>query len=133
MSGSIIEQYIKEMEKDVVFDDFTIKDTQMKLPAIKHKWIGRLIRHKGEIHKLEQEFDVIKAALIAEAREKSSYNVSAPVLEKAVLRHKLLVDKKNEVRETKLIVELLEKTEKLFSGMSFDLKNLVEIIKMETL
>lgn len=133
MSGSIIEQYIKEMEKDVVFDDFTIKDTQMKLPAIKHKWIGRLIRHKGEIHKLEQEFDVIKATLIAEAREKSSYNVSAPVLEKAVLRHKLLIDKKNEVRETKLIVELLEKTEKLFSGMSFDLKNLVEIIKMETL
>ena len=47
---SILEEYLKEMEKDVVFDDFTIKETQMKLPAIKHKWVGRLVRHKQDLH-----------------------------------------------------------------------------------
>ena len=133
MSGSIIEQYIKEMEQDVIFDDFSIKDTQMKLPAIKHKWIGRLIRHKQTIHELEREFEEIKTRLVSEAREKSSYNVTAPVLEKAVLKHKFLVDKRSDITQAKLVVELLEKTEKLFTSMSFDLKNLVEIIKMETL
>ena len=36
---SNLEDYLKEMEKDVIFDDFTIKETQMKLPAIKHKCV----------------------------------------------------------------------------------------------
>ena len=41
------------MDVDVEIDEFNIKETQMKLPALKHKWVGRLIRHKGvfgELH-----------------------------------------------------------------------------------
>ena len=49
----IIDQYIDEMNQDTMFDDFSLKDAQMKLPGIKHKWVGRLIRHKDNINKLQ--------------------------------------------------------------------------------
>ena len=39
-----LEQYIKEMGEDVDLDEFNLKDVQLKLPALKHKWVGRLIR-----------------------------------------------------------------------------------------
>ncbi len=32
-----------------------------------------------------------------------------------------------------LIVEFLEKSERIFSGMSFDIKNITEIMKLETM
>ena len=44
-----------------------------------------------------------------------------------------MIDIQNRIEEQELIVEFLEKTEKTFSSLSFDIKNIVEIIKMETL
>lgn len=130
---SILEDYIKEMEKDVVFDDFTIKDTQMKLPAIKHKWVGRLVRHKQDLHLKESAYNKLKSRLMKEAKEASTYQVTSPALEKVVVKHDKLVEKREEIEDVKLLIDFLEKGEKLFTSMSFDLKNLIEIMKMETL
>ena len=130
---SMLEAYLKEMEKDVVFDDFTIKETQMKLPAIKHKWVGRLVRHKQELHGKESEYNNFKRRLIKEARENSTYQVTEPALEKIVVKHEKLVNRLEDIDDLKLLIEFLEKAEKLFNGMSFDIKNLIEIMKMETL
>lgn len=131
--SNLIEQYVKEMEKDVFFDDFSIKETQMKLPAIKHKWVGRLIRHKRDLNTKRDEYNKLKTYLIDEAKKNSAYQVSAPALEKIVVRHDKLINKQQEIDDFLLLIELLEKAEKLFSSMSFDIKNLVEIMKMETL
>jgi len=130
---SMLETYLKEMEKDVVFDDFTIKETQMKLPAIKHKWVGRLVRHKQELHSKESEYNNFKRRLIKEARENSTYQVTEPALEKIVVKHEKLVKRLEDIDDLKLLIDFLEKAEKLFNGMSFDIKNLIEIMKMETL
>jgi hypothetical protein len=130
---NLLEQYLKEMEKDVFFDDFTIKETQMKLPAIKHKWVGRLIRHKQEMHNKKRQMDEIKVKLVDQAKKSSAYQVSNAAAEKVVMNHSSLKTLQHEIVDIELIIELLEKVEKLFTGMSFDIKNLVEIMKMETL
>ena len=44
-----------------------------------------------------------------------------------------MLDVQRRIDEQELIVEFLEKTEKTFSSLSFDIKNIIEIIKMETL
>ena len=38
-----------------------------------------------------------------------------------------------EMKENRLIIDFLEKGEKIFTGMSFDIKNITEIMKLETL
>jgi len=121
------------MEKDVFFDDFTIKETQMKLPAIKHKWVGRLVRHKQDLFRKRAEYDRLKKRLVEEARKNSTYQVTTPALEKVVVKHETMIKQQHEIDDMELLIELLERAEKLFSSMSFDIKNLIEIMKMETL
>lgn len=129
----ILDRYIEEMNTDTMFDDFSLKDSQMKLPGIKHKWVGRLMRHKDTINKLhfkkKEMIKNISTALINEG----DYKISQPAAEKACEKHDSVININKQIKDEYLIVEFLEKCEKVLSSMTFDIKNLVEIMKMETL
>ena len=43
---SELEDYLDEVRGDTFIDPSNVKDVQMKLPGIKHKWSSRLIRCK---------------------------------------------------------------------------------------
>ena len=78
-------------------------------------------------------YDKLKKTLIDEARKNSSYNMTIPALEKVVVKHEKLIQIQDEIDNNNLLIEFLEKAERLFNSMSFDIKNLIEIMKMETL
>ena len=63
----------------------------------------------------------------------ATYAVNLQTAMKAAEKHQKIRDIDDKVRENKLIVEFLEKSERIFSGMSFDIKNITEIMKLETL
>jgi len=128
----IIEQYILELEKDVKLDQFNVRDSQMRLPAYKHKWVGRLMRHKHEVVKLNQQKHILKKAVADKIQSASTYKVSKPVAEKAAASHDSIVDIVNKIDELNVVIEFLEKAERILSSMTFDIKNLVEIMKLET-
>jgi len=128
----ILEQYIIELEKDVRVDQFNVRDCQMKLPAFKHKWVGRLMRHKHEVVKLKQKKHQIKKVVASKIQESSTYKVSKPVADKAADNHESIIDIQNTIEELAIIIEFLEKAERILSSMTFDIKNIVEIMKLET-
>lgn len=128
----IIEQYILELEKDVKLDQFNVRDCQMKLPAYKHKWVGRLMRHKFEIVKLNQKKQEIKKAIAIKIQNSSTYKISKPAAEKASDGHESIIDISNKINELSVVIEFLEKAERILSSMTFDVKNLIEIMKLET-
>ena len=61
-----IDQYITEIEKDLIINEFNIKDVSMKTPARKHYWVGKLIQHKKNLYKLEKEKAEIKKQVVKE-------------------------------------------------------------------
>jgi len=128
-----LEEYIKEMGVDVELDEFNLKEAQMKLPALKHKWVGRLIRHKGDIGRLTQSRDNVIRELAQEVIDTATYQVTLPTAQKAAEKHSRVKGIDDQLKEQKLIVEFLEKSERIFSSMSFDIKNITEIMKLETL
>ena len=128
-----LEKYIKEMADDVVVDEFTLKETQLKLPALKHKWVGRLVRHKGTLGKLYSERGNVVKALADQVRDASTYQVTAPTAEKAAKKHHKVRAIDDQINEQKLIIEFLEKSERIFSSMTYDIRNITEIMKLETL
>jgi len=128
-----LERYIDELTKDVEVDEFALKECQMKLPALKHKWVGRLIRLKRDLHILQQKRYTLISAISDRVRESSEIRLTRPSADKIASKHKDIVEVDDEIKNIELIIELLDKSERIFSSMSFDLKNLVEIIKMETL
>ena len=129
----LLEKYIDELSKDVVVDEFALKECQMKLPALKHKWVGRLVRHKKELHKLKRDRSILVSKLVDKIQDASEIQITKPAAMNLAAKHKDMIEIDDSIKDIELVVELLDKCERIFSSMSFDLKNLVEIIKMETL
>ena len=128
-----LEEYIKEMGKDVELDEFNMKDIQMKLPAHKHKWVGRLISHRGNISKFQHSRDNMIKQISQEMIDTATYQVTLPTAQKAAEKHSSIRTIDDSIKENKLIVDFLEKGERIFSGMSFDIKNIIEMMKLETM
>ena len=128
-----LEQYIKEMGEDVDLDEFNLKDVQLKLPALKHKWVGRLIRTKGAQSVIQERKDNIIMEIAKEVIATATYQVTLPTAMKAAEKHARVKKINEEMKENRLIIDFLEKGEKIFTGMSFDIKNITEIMKLETL
>lgn len=128
----VLEEYIKELETDLKIDELYLKDYTLRLPGIKHKWAGRCIRHKLELVDLKSKKEKLKKALKEKVLENSAVKPSIPVLEKMVESSEEVKEFDKKIHELDLIVELLEKSEKTLSSASYDLKNLIDIIKLET-
>ena len=129
---SILQKYIDEMAEDSKLDAFTLQDTQMKLPAIKHKWVGRCMRHKLEVAQLQEKKAALRSTLIERVIEDSPVKISKPAASSAVDNHESMVKIAEEIKQLKLVIEFLEKAERIFNSMTFDIKNLTEIMKLET-
>lgn len=128
----MLDQYIKELEADLKIDELYLKDYALRLPGIKHKWVGRCIRHKLEVVNLRKDKEVLKSTLIKKLNETASVKLTTPVLEKMADSTSEIKDFDVRIRELELVIELLEKTEKTLSSASYDVKNILEIIKLET-
>jgi len=129
----VVEKYIKEIEEDLKIDEFNIKDATLRTPSRKHYWVSRLINHKRNLYKLEQELEATSKRLVTETREKSPVAISSITLQNAVAESEVIKDLTQKIKEEKFVIELLEKTEKTFSSLTYDIKNIIEIIKLETL
>jgi len=128
----LLDDYIKELENDLKIDELVLKDYQLKLPGIKHKWAGRCIRHKLEINELRKKREKLKKTVVEQIQEQSPVKLALPVVERTAEKHSDIIDIDNQIKALELIIELLEKAEKTLSSTSYDIKNLIDIIKLET-
>jgi hypothetical protein len=129
----VLDKYMEELSEDTSLDQFSMKDVQMKLPAVKHKWTGRLIRskiHKKDLIKKKKSLVInMSNKLIEESPIKLSY----PIAKQKVEQHATIIQIDDEISDTESIVEFLEKVERILSSMTFDIRNLTEIMKLETM
>jgi hypothetical protein len=127
----IVERYIKEIEEDLKIDEFNIKESSLKTPGRKHFWVSRLINHKRNLYFLEQELESTSKKLVTETREKSPVSISSITLQNAVAESDTIKALVLKIKEEKFIIELLEKTEKTFSSLTYDIKNIIAIMQLE--
>ena len=122
-----------EIRQDLVVDDFNLKEVQMRLPARKHFWVARLMDAKVEKNRLLLKKKRLKKELTKKVITESPIKISISTAEQHAERHETILQITELINEYIVIVEYLEKCEKVLSSMSFDLKNIVEINKMEQL
>ena len=127
----IVERYIKEIEEDLKIDEFNIKESSLKTPGRKHFWVSRLINHKRNLYFLEQELESTSKKLVTETREKSPVSISSITLQNAVAESDTIKALVLKIKEEKFVKELLEKTEKTFSSLTYDIKNIIAIMQLE--
>lgn len=124
-------EYIKELEEDLKINELNLKDYQLRLPAIKHKWAGRLIRLKLELFQENKKLENLKKTLAEEVEKAAPVKLSTPSINQMIESHTTYKEFKSSIEEKKLAIELLEKSEKTLSSTTYDIKNLVEIMKLE--
>lgn len=129
----IIEEFKKELQEDTRIDEMNLLEKQMMLPAIKHKWVARLIEEKRNLNKLNRKKKELKEKVF-DTLQKNGIPTGIPKsnLDKKIESSESIIKINEDIENSEIIVEYLEKIESIFKSMTFDFKNIVEITKMET-
>lgn len=130
---SLLDEYYEKIKLDTKIDDFNLKSAQLALPGKKHFWAAKLIFHKKELN------DLIKARknkineLVKIILDKSPVELNRSTAEKRVVELPEIKAMDDRIQDLGYVIELLDKTEQIFKAMSFDIKNIIEINKLEQL
>ncbi len=129
---TVLERYGKELNDFCTINEFTVKEKQLQLPAFKHLFVGRLIRHKIYASKLKSQKEKLRSELAAAAAKAAPVVLDFSKVEKAMESNEKIVEINNQIYYNTLIIENPEKVEKVLSSITYDIKNIVEIMKLET-
>lgn len=129
----ILKKYISEITKELEINEMNLKESSMRAPARKHFWASRLINHKIELNTLIKSKNVLVKSLISKAEAASPITLSKINLEKTVEATDEVKKINEEIKENESIVEYLEKVEKVYSSLTYDIKNMIQMTSMEQL
>ncbi len=128
----VISKYDEELIEDLKLDQINILDKQLMLPSIKHKWVARLIHTKREKNDLEKK----KKSLREEVFKKFEANGIPKGVPKVSIKEKVdatktITDISSSIEDCNLLIEYLEKIEKILSSMTFDVGNATKLLTLE--
>jgi len=128
----ILDKFKEEIVEDVKVDELNLLDKQMMLPSLKHKWVARLIDAKRELNRLNRKKKQLRDSVLEQFKKEGiPPGIPKANIDKKIDSSETIMNLQEEIEEKEIVVEYLEKVETIFKNMSFDLKNIVEINKME--
>lgn len=129
MSYEKFVRYKEAIENDLKIDQFNIHNKINEIPSLKHFWVAKLIESKIELKNLQRK----KSELLKKVKESASIGLklSAASIKEMENKSPILTEINEEIEELELVIEYLEKAEKIFSSTTYDLKNAIELMKME--
>mgnify|MGYP001352443113 FL=1 len=130
--GDIINQYLEEASIDTNLDRLDVTTTQEQLVTNKHKWSARLINHKISLNKFKQQRETLLEKFVTEYQDNEPVRVNKSIAEKAVEKRKEVKLLDTKIQNEILVINFLENIYKNISFATNDIKNLVELMKLET-
>jgi len=130
--GDIINQYVDEASIDTNLDRLEVTSTQEQLVANKHKWSARLINHKIKLNNFKFKRSSLIDEYIKEYQDREPVRVNRSIAEKAVQNKKEIKIIDQKIQNEILIISFLENIYKNISFATNDIKNLIELMKLET-
>jgi hypothetical protein len=127
----IIEQYTVESSIDTNIDRLNVTEVQEKLVNNKHKWSARLINHKIKLNQYRNQRFTILEEKIEEYQNTQPVMVNKSIAEKAVSKKKDIRAIDSKIENELLIIQHVENIYKNISFATNDIKNLVELMKLE--
>lgn len=128
-----LEKIKKELIEDTKLDELNLLEKQLILPSIKHKWIFRLIEEKRRLNSLIKKKKTTKIAVLASLEEQKCIppGVSKTFLDKKIEDSDSIQKIEEDIKDTELLIEYLEKVETVFKSMTYDLSNIIKIQTLE--
>jgi len=128
----ILSKYNEELLEDLKLDQINILDKQLMLPALKHKWVSRLILTKRQKNELEKKKKSLREDVLRKFEETGlPKGVPKVSIKEKVDSTKTISEISLTIEECDLLIEYLEKIEKIFSSMTFDIGNASKLLALE--
>jgi hypothetical protein len=129
----ILENFKKELQEDTQIDEIYLTQKQLMLPGIKHKWVARLIEQKRKLNSLNKKKKIIRVAVIASLeKEGMPPGIPKTALDRKIESSDAMQKINEELEDTEIVIEYLEKVENIFRSMTYDIKNIIDINRLET-
>lgn len=130
---NLFEKYLEEIKEDTKFDQINILEKQLMLPSIKHKWVSCLIKQKIHKNELEKKRKNLKEDVLKSLSEKGlPTGVPKASLNLKVESSEVIKKIDDEISDLNLIIEYLEKVEKIFTSITYDIGNATKLMVLET-
>ena len=84
------------------------------------------------IKELSKERAIQLSKIIDILMKESLVKPSLPMARSRAEGHETIREIDSQISDNKIIIEFLERVEKIFNSMTFDIRNLTEIMKLET-
>ncbi len=126
-------QYKSLLDEHTKLDELNIKEVQLKLPAYKHFWAGKCIIHKRDLITLKRKREKIKKNLVDKIATEPSIELSKIAITNKVNQLPDIQNIDAEIEDMEVLILYVEKAEQIFKSMSYDLKNLIDLQKLEQL
>lgn len=131
-TSDLLVEYHQKIEQFLKIDELNMKDAQMALPSVRHYWVGRLMHHKQQIHKLEKTKETANKTLRQKIEMESPIGLSPKTIADSISRHEVMQKINDEIANHELLVEYLTKVEANLRDAQYGMNNLTKIITLET-
>lgn len=128
-TNELTEKYARELEIDTQVDATNLMEKQYSAPNVRHKWLYRRTQAKQYLLKL---FDA-KDNLLEKKMNANVLPVSVAALKKKAEGDTDIRQINRQIQDQEILVEYLDDAVKQLNQIGFDFRNLVEMMKMETL
>jgi hypothetical protein len=126
-------KYQEEIKEDTKIDQLNILEKQLMLPAIKHKWVARLIEQKRNKAILEKKRKDIKEEVLEKLmKDGVPSGIPKASLNSKVESSEAIKKIDDEIDQVDLTIDYLEKVEKIMSSITYDIGNATKIMVLET-
>jgi hypothetical protein len=129
-----INKYFEEIKEDLKLDQINILEKQLILPSIKHKWVSYLIRSKIQKNELEKKKKDLKENILKKYTDEKIIPTGIPksALNAKIESSKIIKEIDEQIKDLNLIIDYLEKVEKIFTTFSYDISNATKLMVLET-
>ena len=129
----LLSKYNEEIIEDAKIDQLNILEKQLMLPAIKHKWVARLIEQKRNKVMLDRKKKELKEQVFSKlTADGIPTGIPQAAINKKVESSEIVRKIDEDLKDVDLIIEYLEKVEKIFSSITFDIGNATKLMVLET-
>jgi hypothetical protein len=129
----LLNKYKQEIEQDLIINDFNIKEVQLRLASRKHFWVARLIDEKINLNKLHKKKKDLKKKLTSKIINEAPVRLTQQTAERAADCTDEIISISDSIKDSEFVIEYLEKVDKIMNNLHWDIKNIIDIQKMEQL
>lgn len=125
--NSRLDKYIKEFDDDVKLTISNIKEKSLLVSSYQSKWIRYYFQEKN----LNQKLKDAKLEYTKQHANKLSFKPTQTVMPQIQEQDQNIVKLNTEIKNSELCIEFIEKSMAVLEKMNFQVKNVIDIIKLE--